>query len=165
MGKSQLTRELTRLLQEHNLSSLSSAVMAVAASNMTNTGTICSVYNFAVDRTKSKRRKEKNVFLNPISDDQMRLFRSRIQQGLNDSTPITTIIDEISMLSPIQLGQIMGRYDDHRLHDFRPGPFILVGDMWQARTFPFYKPIPFFFTFSCADSASWRDINLPNHDE
>ena len=48
MGKSQLTRELSRLVEEHSLCSLSSADMVVAAGNMSNAGTISSIYNFAV---------------------------------------------------------------------------------------------------------------------
>ena len=62
----------------------------------------------------------------------MRIFRSRIQQGLTDGTPIATFIDEVSMLTPIVLGQILGRYSHPDLTDFKQGAFILVGDMWQV---------------------------------
>ncbi len=62
----------------------------------------------------------------------MRIFRSRIQQGLSDGTPIATFIDEVSMLTPICLGQILGRYQHPDLKDFKQGAFILVGDMWQV---------------------------------
>jgi hypothetical protein len=132
-GKSALTRELNTMFKEHNLSSLSCAMMAVAASNMSNASTIHSMFNFSVDRSKKKNKKrEKNTFLKRISSQQMRIFRSRIEQGLTDGTPIATFIDEVSMLTPVCLGQILGRYRHPDLTDFKQGAFILVGDMWQV---------------------------------
>ena len=131
-GKSCLTRERTRLIKEHQLSVLSSAMMAVAAGNMMGGRTVHSLYNISVDRsTNKKKKKEQNVFLKEISGKKTRLFRSRIEKGLSDRTPIATIIDEISMLSTIRLGQILGRYSD--IEDFVQWPMILVGDMWQIR--------------------------------
>jgi hypothetical protein len=160
-GKSEVTRELTRLLNEYGISSLSSAMTGVAAINMTNGETTHSIYTLR-ERGKKARRGPKsggNKALKLLSDHKKRILASKVARSLEDGTPIVTIIDEVSMLPAITLGQILARYVEMKEFNakFVQGPFILVGDFMQI------EPVggtPIFSTMMHPEIQS-KDLSLP----
>ena len=134
-GKSVVTRELTRILADANLTVLSSAMTAVAATNMCDeniTALTChSCYHLPVRRKRTQKHKEPNSALDTMGPDQQRMFSSRVRVALDDRSPVCTVVDECSMLTVITLGHILQRYSEVR--DLRLGAFIFVGDFFQVR--------------------------------
>ena len=160
-GKSEVTRELTRLLNEFEISSLSSAMTGVAAVNMMNGATTHSVYGLKERGRKSQRQPSSstNKELGPLSDAKKRILSSKIARSLQDGTPVVTIIDEVSMLTAITIGQILARYGEMKDFNakFVQGPFILVGDFMQI------EPVggtPIFSTMMHPETQS-KDMSLP----
>ena len=134
-GKSAVTRELTRILADANLTVLSSARTAVAATNMCDeniTALTChSCYHLPVRRKRTQKHKEPNSALDAMGPDQQKKFSSRVRVALDDRSPVCTVVDECSMLTVITLGHILQRYSEVR--DLQLGAFIFVGDFFQVR--------------------------------
>ena len=131
-GKSAVTRKLTQLAKKYQLSSISSAMTAVAALNMDSASTNHSAYHIGVDRRNKNKsaRRSRNCNLPNLSVSQKRIFTSKLRRALTDGTPVVTFLDEVSMCTAITLGHIIQRYRE--VENLIIGPFILVGDFFQV---------------------------------
>ena len=151
-GKSAVTRRLTQLAKTYELSSISSAMTAVAALNMENASTYHSAYHVTVDRRKKNKKssRPRNANLQPMSPRQMRIFSSKLKHALEDGTPVITFIDEVSLSTAITLGHVVQRYRELETKGLVIGPFILVGDFFQVlySMHPLIQFLSLFATFS-----------------
>ena len=157
-GKSAVTRRLTQLAKTYQLSSISSAMTAVAALNMENASTYHSAYHVTVDRRKknAKSSRPRNANLQPMSPRQERIFSSKLKHALEDGTPVITFIDEVSLSTAITLGHVVQRYRELETKGLVIGPFILVGDFFQV-LHNVHRPIqfiPYIVTFPVVLSLS-----------
>ena len=134
-GKSAVTRRLTQLAKTYQLSSISSAMTAVAALNMENASTYHSAYHVIPDRRKKgvKSTRPRNANLQTMSSRQERIFASKLKHALDDGTPVITFIDEVSLSTAIILGHVIQRYRQLEAKGLVIGPFILVGDFFQVQ--------------------------------
>ena len=129
-GKSALTKELTRLVNEAGMSSISSAMTAVASRQMSNGGTCHSRYTLTVNKNK-KQKSTRNMNLPLLSPLKKRILCSKMTSSLAEGLPVVTVIDEVSMMTAATLGHIIGRYEE--IPEMVPGTYILVGDFQQIQ--------------------------------
>ena len=112
------------------LTSISSAMTAVAALNMDGASTNHSAYHIAVDRRSKSNKRPRNANLANMSQSQRKIFASKLRLAIADGTPVITFLDEVSLTTAITLGHMLQRY--HEIDNLIIGPFILVGDFFQV---------------------------------
>jgi hypothetical protein len=104
--KSAVTGKLTELAKEYGLCSISSAMTAIAALCMENSSTNHISYHIGVDcRNQSKAKSPRNKDLPDLSESQKSILSSEVRRARMDNTPVITFIDEVSLMTTINLGQ------------------------------------------------------------
>ena len=163
-GKSAVTRKLTKLAKQYALSSISSAMTAVAALNMDGASTNHSAYHIAVDRRSKSNKRPRNANLANMSQSQRKIFASKLRLAIADGTPVITFLDEVSLTTAITLGHMLQRY--HEIDNLIIGPFILVGDFFQV--YFAFNNSQFFIVISSqvffSDQASGRCHHIQFYD-